>query len=173
MKSIISLLFALLVSANSAAQDIYFTKEKLQAELDRHLPAVEHLDFFSLTVKEPLLDLHAEQQRLSIRSLMHIKTIFGTEHHGSLKVDGKLRYQPSNYSFYVDDPRIIELDFVDLPAAFKPQVQALVADVLAQAINDYPLYTLSDKSFEESMAKMMLKSIIIKENSVIAALSPF
>lgn len=173
MKLIITFLATTVLSINALAQDISFTKENLQAELDRYTPITEQQDFFALTIKEPVLDLLSHQQRLSIRSAVHINTIFGTAHQGWIKVDGKLRYQRSNHSFYIDDPRITEFHFADLPTAFKPQVQALVEDVLAKAVTDYPLYTLSDKSFEESMAKMMLKSIVIKDNAVVAALSPF
>src|SRR5690554_8100272 len=108
-----------------------------------------------------MLDYLSYQQTLRIRSSAYINTILCTAHHGWIKVDGKLRYQRSNHSFYIDDPRITEFHFADLPTVFKPQVQALVEDVLAKAVTDYPLYTLSDKSFEESMAKMMLKSIEI------------
>lgn len=173
MKYGLTFLLTLFISLSSQAQNIYFTKDDLQKELDRYLPVTEQQDFFSLTVANSTLDLLEDQQRLSIHSQVVINTVFGTVHKGRMRVDGKLRYQQSNHSFYVDEPRITEFHFADLPAFVKPQVQSFVEGLLATAVTDYPLYTLTEKSFEESMAKMMLKSIKIKEDSVIAALSPF
>src|SRR5690554_1227995 len=148
MKLIITFLATTVLSINALAQDISFTKENLQAELDRYTPITEQQDFFALTINEPVLDLLSHQQRLSIRSAVHINTIFGTAHQGWIKVDGKLRYQRSNHSFYIDDPRITEFHFADLPTVFKPKVKELVKDVLAKEFKNYPLYPLSEKALK-------------------------
>ncbi len=173
MKTIITLLVSAFFSLNALAQDITFSKTSLQKELESHMPIIQDQGLFLLTLKDPVLDLLAAQQRLSIRTEVIVQTALGTKHQGWIKVDGKLRYKQLDHSFYIDNPRVTEFHFVDLPAAFKPQIQALTEDILASAITERPIYTLSDKSFEEAMAKMMLKSIIIKDNSVVAALSPF
>lgn len=173
MKAIIILFTISFISLSAFAQDITFSKDSLQTELERHMPVVQHQGLFSLTLNEPLLELLADEQRLSIRSQVLVNTALGTVHKGWIKVDGKLRYRQFDHSFYVDEPRVTEFHFLDLPAAFKPQIQALVEDVLTSTITEQPIYTLSDQNFQEAMAKMMLKSITIKENSVVAALAPF
>lgn len=166
------LLATFVLAASAVAQDIRFSKDNLQEELESYLPVTEQQDFFSLTLKNPELDLLVQQQRISIRTKVMIQTVLGTVHQGSITVDGKLRYQRANHSFYVDDPRMTAFEFADIPDALKPQVQALVEQTLADAVTGYPLYRLSDKNFEEAMAKMMLHSISIQENAVVASLQP-
>lgn len=173
MKSIIILLSTVFISLNAFAQDILFSKANLQTELERYMPVIQQQGLFSLVLKNPQLELLADQQRLSIRSQVVLSTALGTESQGWIKVDGKLRYKQLDYSFYVDDPRVTEFNFADLPPALQPQIQALAGDILASVITEQPIYTLSDQSMQEALAKMMLKSIIIKEDSVVAALSPF
>src|SRR5690554_8197309 len=95
MKYGLTFLLTLFISLSSQAQNIYFTKDDLQKELDRYLPVTEQQDLFSLTVANSTLDLLEEQQRLSIHSHVVINTVFGTVHKGRMRVDGKLRYQQS------------------------------------------------------------------------------
>lgn len=173
MKAVLIFITTLLLSVNSFAQDIAFSKQVLQAELEKNMPVIEQQGLFSITLNKPELDLLADQQRLSVRSHVIVKTAFGTENHGHIKVNGKLRYQAEDHSFYVDDPRLVEFNFNDLPPSLQPQVQALLEDIIADAVVKRPVYTLSDKNFEENMAKMMLKSILIKENAVVASLGFF
>ena len=173
MKAFVFFISALFFSVHSFAQDISFSKQVLQTEMEKNMPVIEQQGLFSITLTTPELELLSDQQRLSVRAQVIVKTAFGTENHGQIKVNGKLRYQPDNHSFYVDDPRLVEFNFKDLPASLQPQVQALLEDVIADAVVQRPVYTLSDKNFEESMAKMMLKSIVIKEDAVVASVGFF
>lgn len=173
MKNVVAVIALLLLSVSALAQDISFSKQRLQAELEKNLPVIQQQGLFSIALHKPELELLAAQQRLSIRSMVLVKTALGTENHGQVKVNGKLRYQQEDHSFYIDDPRIVEFNFYDLPANLQMPVQTLLEDIVSTAVTQRPVYTLSDKNFEESMAKMMLKSIRIKEHAVVASLGFF
>lgn len=164
------LLASLLFSAPALAQDIRFSRQQLQQELDRRLPINQQHSLYSLSLSEPLLTLLEPQQRLSIRTRVAVNTALGFAGEGWITVDGQLRYQRSDYSFYIDDPRVTELHIEGLAPALQPQLQNLAQNLLAPAFTGQPVYTLKDSNMQEGMARMMLKSLHIEPQAVVAKL---
>lgn len=159
--------------STSQAQEIRFSRTDLQQELEARMPLTQQQSVLSLTLSKPHLKLLADQQRLSIRTNVLVTTVFGSESRGWIAVDGKLRYQQSDYSFYVDEPRISGLQLDGLAPGLQPQLKAIAQDLLAPALTNQPVYTLRDDDMQEALAKMMLRSITIKDDHVVAAVGFF
>src|SRR5690606_1333509 len=164
------LLASLLFSAPALAQDIRFSRQQLQQELDRRLPINQQHSLYSLSLSEPLLTLLEPQQRLSIRTRVAVNTALGIAGEGWITVDGQLRYQRSDYSSYIDAPPVTELHIEGLAPALQPQLQNLAQNLLAPAFTGQPVYTLKDSDMQEGMARMMLKSLHIEPQAVVAKL---
>lgn len=164
------LLLLLGLSLPLQAQDIRLPQRDLQQELDTRLPLTHTEGLLAITLSEPQLQLLAAQQRLAIRTRLQVSTAFGTEHHGWISVDGKLRYEREHYSFYIDEPRIRDLTLDGLPPALQPQLQMLAQNLLTPALSGQAVYTLSDRTMQEALARMMLKSLRVEDDAVVARL---
>ena len=127
---------------------------------------------FILTLSEPQLALLSEQQRISIHSKALINTTLGLQGNGRVTVNGKVRYEPSDYSFYIDDPQVTAISIDGLSPSLEPQLINLAQQALQPALEGQPVYTLSDQDMSESMARMMLKSMTIDGSDMVLELSP-
>lgn len=173
MRFISYLIILFSLSSLSLAQDIRFTRKDLQKTLDSYMPYTQQYNIVQITLDNSELSLSSEQQRIQIRTDLQVSTALGGEGNGWATLSGKLRYKNINHSFYVDDLRIIDMEIEGFPREFKPQIMRLTQEVVAPLLAEQPIYTLSEKNIQESLAKMMLRSITIKENAVVASLSMF
>lgn len=173
MRSLIIYLALLLTTITAQAQDIRFSRDELQQNIASHMPYSQQQSILLLTVSQPDLALVESEQRIKIRAHLQVSTVIGGVGQGWVTLDGKLRYRSEDYSFYIDDLRIIDLDIAGLSPEFKPQVTRFTQDLVAPLITEHPVYTLQDNSMQESLAKMMLRSIAIEDNHVVASLGVF
>lgn len=173
MKKIIITLLGLALSHLAFAQEIKFSRDDLQQTIESYMPYSQQQSIFQLTVSQPNLSLDSAEQRVQIRTHIQVGIAIGGEGQGWVTLDGKLRYRSSNYSFYVDDLRVINLDVEGLSPEFKPHVQRFVQELISPLLEEQPVYTLQDNNVQESLAKMMLRSINIRDNHVVAKLSMF
>lgn len=163
-------LFSLGIVQQACAQDIRFTRQELQQQLDARMPITQQQQLFAITLSDPLLALLQPEQRLSIRTRIQVGTAFGYQGNGIVTLDGKLRYQRQDFSFYIDEPRITELQIDGLAPALQPQLQNLAQNLLAPALTGQPVYTLKDTDMQEALARMMLKSLRIEADAIVARL---
>ncbi|MDK2777958.1 MAG: DUF1439 domain-containing protein [Pseudomonadota bacterium] len=163
----------LLGSALSQAYEVRLSEQQMQQELDARMPVTRQQGMFILTLSEPQLALLSEQQRISIHSKALINTTLGLQGNGRVTVNGKVRYEPSDYSFYIDDPQVTAISIDGLSPSLEPQLINLAQQALQPALEGQPVYTLSDQDMSESMARMMLKSMTIDGSDMVLELSPF
>ena len=166
----IILLLGICLSWPATAQELRFSRSDLQQELHARLPVTQGNDVFTLTISDPFLTLLSDEQRLSIRTRIVVTTAFGYSGQGLVSVDGKLRYQRADYSFYIDEPRITGLQIDGLAPALQPQLQNLAQNLLAPALTGHPVYTLKETDMQEALVRMMLKSLHIEPDHVVARL---
>lgn len=171
----IFIILTLLLSTFSVvqAQEIEFSRAELQQTLESYMPHTQQQSIVQLTLDKPRLQLLADEQRVQIKCLVQVTSIIGGQGQGWVTFNGKLRYQNTDHSFYIDDLRIIDLEIEGMPQEFKGQVIRLTQDIAAPLLAEQPVYTLKSDNIQESLAKMMLRSITIKENAVVASLSLF
>lgn len=159
------------MSMHTYAQDIEFSRQDIQNELNARMPYTHNQGFFAITFVKPAIHLNAKEQRVKIKTDLTLSTALGSENKGYLDVDGKIRYNSSNYSFYIDEPKVNQLHLDGLNPSLQPQVIALAQEFLSPLLTGQPVYQLSNDKVEEALAKMMLKSIEIKNEAVVAKLS--
>lgn len=174
--SIVLFLFSLLLAGCATlatAQDIYFTRAELQQGLEGYLPYSQEYPLLKLTLEQPELTLLAAEQRIQIRAALTLSTAFTGTGQGWVTLSGQPDYRPAEHSFYIKDLALSELQVTGLPAELNPHLKQLTQDILAPLLAEQPIYTLSDNNMQESLAKMMLRSLTVKEDAVVASLSLF
>lgn len=171
MKAFFPALILTLLAPLASAYEVRLSEQQLQQELDARMPLVQQQGMFTLELNNPQLTLINGEQRLSIRTDALLSTTFGLRSKGKVMLDGKVRYEKSDYSFYIDDPKIRQLSIEGVPPGMEPQLIELAQQALEPSLRGQPVYTLSDQEITESMARMMLKSMTIKDKAVVLDLT--
>lgn len=173
MQRLIIACLTLLLSISVQAQDIRFSRDELQQTIASYMPYSQQQSILLLTISQPQLSLIATEQRIKIRAHLQVSTVIGGNGQGWITLDGKLRYRSKDYSFYIDDLRILDLDIDGLAPELKPQVTRFTQELISPLMAEQPIYTLQESNMHESLAKMMLRSITIQDNHVVAKLGMF
>ena len=160
-------------SATANAQDIRFNRSEIQSSLEQKMPLHYQHSLFSLAVHEPTLHLEERTQRIGLQVKLTFNSVLGLASQGSALVDGQPRYHPEDHSFYLDDARIQHMTLEGIPEQFIPQIQTILQDVIRGYLAEQPLYTIKNRNMTESMARMMLRSIEVKDDQIIAKLGIF
>jgi hypothetical protein len=164
---------SLLLATFAQAYDIRLSEAQLQQELDARMPLTQQQGVFTLILSEPVLELPDGEQRIRIHSNARVITSFGLQSRGKLTVDGKVRYEKSDYSFYLDEPRVLSLQIEGIPPSAEPQLIQLAQQAITPALKDQPVYTLSDQDMTQAMARMMLQSVTIHDDAILLKLNAF
>lgn len=173
MKKWLTLIIGSLMSLALGAQEIEFSRTDIQKELEKRLPITHQQGVVAITLAQPQLDLLATEQRIKIRVQIIVATAIGGEMRGIVTANGKLRYKNLNHSFYIDNPMLDELNIEGMPEDVQLQLKIIAQRLLLPALSDQPVYQLKDDNVQEALAKMMLKSITIKNDAIVASLSMF
>lgn len=172
MKWLLPILLILL-PALAQAYEVRLSEQQLQQELEARMPLTRQQGIMTLVLSEPLLTLQGNEERVRIRSKAQVSASFGLNSQGQITVDGKVRYDKESYSFFIDDPRVVQLSIDGLSPALEPQLIQLAQQALRPALENQPVYTLSDEEMTQAMARMMLKSLTIEDQAIVLVMSPF
>lgn len=156
-----------IVSPLAGAYEIRLTEKQLQQEVDARMPVTQQQGLFTLVLSNPVVTLVAGDERLRISTDARLLSEIGLQSRGKVTLDGKIRYEKSNYSFYLDEPVIRQLSIDGVPPSAEPQLIQLAQQALVPALKDQPVYTLSDQEMTQNMARMMLKSMRITSDAVV------
>ena len=91
---------------------------------------------------------------------------------GSFSVWGKILYRPENASFYLIEPTFEDISLAALPDRFHEPTMKAVEQMLANYLRENSIYTLSDANSKTKTAKMVLKSLEVKDGTLSVELGP-
>lgn len=138
--------------------------EQLERELSRSFPVKREASVLFLELAEPKVQLQHGADRLGLKLRASVGvTLLRLE--GTLTVRGKLRYQPDDGQFFLDDPEVVAFEVPGLPAADQPELFALVTEVTRAFLPTVPLHRL-----EQGSTRMLLKAVRVEDGRVIAEL---
>jgi hypothetical protein len=106
---------------------------------------------------------------------MHVDVIApgGFKGGGRGKIAGTLRYQQDSGEFYLDSPRLVDLEIDLLPKQLTPKIAKLAELVLSKASEKLPVYRLRDDDAKHQLAKSTLKSIKVRDHKLLITLGMF
>ena len=147
-------------------KEIKFDKEYLQEKLDKKFPIKKNLILMKIDLFNPILFLD---------NLIEIKInfkvgILKNQYEGILKVKGDLKYSKETSSFYFNDFQIIEIKSEKLDKEITLKFKNTTNKLLNTYFKNYPVYTLDDKDFKHSLAKLILSEIKIEKDKLIIVL---
>ncbi len=173
MHKILTLLSLWLLSTVSHAYTLEFTQPQLQEKISAMMPVTKKTMLATVVVDDAILNLVQGSNKLTLSANIQANALAGLSATGSIKVQGTLKYNAKEGAFYFNNPEIIELNIKEIPAQFHEQVKKMAQGALARSLSRYPVYKLKDDNMKQQLAKTMLKSMEVKDQTLVVTLGLF
>ncbi len=165
----------LLISQVSLAFEytLEFTQPELQEKISAMMPVTKQTMLATVVVDNAKLELIEGSDKLAIAAKLNAQILGNLNATGDVKIQGTLSYNAKEGAFYLKNPEIIELNINEIPPKFHDQVKQLAQKGVAKKLSNQPVYKLKDDDTKQSLAKSMLKSLQVKNKTLIATLGLF
>jgi hypothetical protein len=167
-------LLAALLAVGGCSSDptitVTVTAAELQRELSRKLPLTRTGRLVTVTVSSADVALAEGSDRIGLRAAATVQAPLVRPLSGTVQLDGKLRYAPEQGELWLDDVRVLDLGVAAIPVSLKPTVEELVGGLARSVLARTPVYRLKQESFKQSLAKLVLRDLRVRDGQVVATL---
>ncbi len=150
-----------------------FSEPELQEKISAMMPVTKQTMMATIVVDQAKLELVEGSDKLAIAAKLNATLLGGLKATGDVKIQGTLTYNAKEGAFYLQSPEIIELIINEIPPRFHDQIKQLAQKGMAKKLSDQPVYKLKDDDMKQNLAKSMLKSLQVKNKTLVATLGLF
>ncbi|UCE59786.1 MAG: DUF1439 domain-containing protein [Phycisphaerales bacterium] len=153
---------------------IQLTEQQIRENLDATFPMQKrHFLVIELTFSEPNVALIEGSDRISFGLKAEVNFRIAGEAKqlgGTAAVTAGLRYNPDDYSFYLDSPTLDELVVQGIPVEYVERINMLASELAQDRINRTPVYTLERTDLKQLTASLILKELTVKDGKLVITL---
>lgn len=153
---------------------LVLTEEQIQQRLDARFPVTKrYLLVIGLTFSEPKVELAEGSDRIGFGVTTAVNLTVGGATKplgGRAAISSGLRYDPQDFSFYLDDPRIESLHVQGIPVAYIEQVNEGALALAQERINRTKIHTLRPDQFQQAAARLVLKEVTVTDGRLVITL---
>lgn len=143
-------------------------QRQIQEALDAKFPLEKkYLLIFTVRYANPVVTLDPGADRIHVG--LDAETVFivnGKTYGGSALVSGSVAYEPSKGEFNFMDSRIEKMSIAGIPEKYSNKVNEIGTLLLRQYLDHKPIYRLSNADTKQSLAKLVLKRVRVKEGQL-------
>ena len=140
---------------------ISFTAEELQAKIAEQFPLEHRGKLARVVLRDPEVVLAADSERIGLRAAVEITPALGRRFLGYMAFDAALDYNANMGEFYLVDPRIEELELVDVRDRYQALARQLAEQLVGRYLDQFAVYRFDPNDFEESLTRLALKKVIV------------
>ena len=157
-------------SAGIFRRELVFTREDLQAKLTKKFPRKEKHPLMAVTFSNPEILLEPGAEAMSMRLDIKMAPRMGKQRKGRVVAQGGIEYRPQQGEFIIVNPRVLAIEFDHLKGKYQKSVQSAADRLVEQYLSEVAVYRLDQKDFKQKMAKLVLKSVDIKDGKLVVVL---
>ncbi len=150
----------------SVTYTLNLSAAEIEHSIARSLPVSKSKLLVTLTVRSVSVQFMAGEDRILLRPQVELGIAGQTALVGRALVEGQIRYSAPTGEFFFDHPRVVDLSIQGLPASVRSAAEDLVAIVGETYLATTPVYRLDQKDFKQSLAKLVLKSVQVREGQL-------
>ena len=151
-----------------------FTEAQLRQALSKRLPFTKsYLLFFQITLDHPRITLVNGSDRVQAALDIILNVRVGQELlplGGSVDASGGVRYDPNAAQLFLTQPKIEHLELQGVPEQYASRVASALSEALGTYYADHAIYTLNSLDSKELAARLVLKSVTVKEQCLVVTL---
>ena len=154
-------------SSSPFRKRMVFTREDLQKKVAPQFPLKQKGKLIAVTFSQPLVVLEKGGDRLGLQLDVKVAPALGKKYEGRAEVDGEIEYRPDKGEFFVVDPQVRRLHIDDVPQKYQEPIRQLANKAATRFLADVPVYKLDQKNFKQSLAKLVLKSVLVENGELV------
>jgi hypothetical protein len=141
-------------------------EQHLQTSLNSILPIKNDKGLVIIELQKTDVWLKGDTHKIELASDVTIRS-FGHEESGKLHVAATPIYDPQTGCVYVTDIEVLGLKVRGIPRKYVRKINKLASKLLTKALQNQPIYQLSNESGLESLAKASLTSLTVEEGELV------
>ena len=141
---------------------ISLTAADIRQTLQRKLPISKSKWLVTVTVRSLDVELMENDNRILLRPEVELSLVGQSALRGRAVVAGQLRYAPETGEFFFDKSMVAEVAIEGLPQSLRATVQEVIGRCAEGYLAMTPVYRLKQGDFKQSLAKLVLKSVQIR-----------
>ena len=140
----------------------------LQSAIVGAFPVKGKERLYSYTLENPHLTLPEKGNRLRFSSDLAVRLPVGGPVKGIITVECGLRYDPATAALFAEHVKLTGLDIRKLPRGVTASLKPVITPLLDSTLKKQPLYTLTNATLPESLARATLKSVRVESGHIVA-----
>ena len=151
---------------------IRLTAPEIQSELAAKFPLEKRQLLFTARFTDPTVSIDPLTSRITLGFSTTVSALGMKAATGRAEGEGAIRYEPSSGELFLDSPvvKVKGFELTGLPEKYQHAGSDLIAKGLQEYLVHTPIYRLSDKDSKLLSARRALKSIHIKDGTVLIEL---
>ena len=154
----------------SAQYDYIITQKQIDDALKAKFPVTKnHLLLFRITFSNPHVALLPESNRIEIGLDAELNIKLPSESKkltGTIVVSSGIGYRNDSKQFVLSSPVIDKLEIQGIPQQHIDKVTEFTSNAAREYLQEFPIYTLTDKDSKTSLAKLLLKDVQVKSSEI-------
>jgi hypothetical protein len=150
--------------------EVKIPRSLVEQQVERKFPTVRNKGLLSLKLSDPKLDFQGARNRLGVEATAELRILGMLPIPGSIVCDGTLEYRPETGSFVFTDIQVKKFNIRDVPSSYADDIGGLVGTAALSALGGLEIYKLDANATEEKFAKLVLKSIRVTDDGIVAKL---
>ena len=142
-------------------KDVFIPRTTIQSAIEKKFPYDKSAIIARTTLTDP--EIYFSDSAVGVK-LKYWANLLEKEINGKLDLNGVIDYRKGKV--YMKDLEIVELTMEEKEFDSKGKLIKIFKSMLNNYLDCYPVYTLDQSDFKQNLAKMLLKDITIKGDSL-------
>jgi len=150
-----------IINCEKFQKDIFIPRITIQEAIEKKFP----YDKNALIARTILTDPEIYFQDSSIGARFKFWANFlEKEVNGKLDLNGNIKYEKGK--FYLTDFNVVNFSIDEKEVSGEKKLVKIIHNLIINYIDKYPVYTLKQSDFKQNLAKMLLKDLTVKGDSL-------
>lgn len=143
---------------------------QLQRAIAGQFPVERRNLLLTVSLLHPVITLDEAANRVGLALTIQLTASGTVVAHWRGHLDGTLEYQQKSGAFYLAQSQLRGIDTNGNLTEFRGTVQRLIETVLAQLFAATPIYRLERDNVQHVLARLLLKSVTVKQDRLVVQL---
>jgi hypothetical protein len=152
---------------------VEISEQELQEKLVAMMPLKKKAFIVDVVISKPVINLLKTTNKIAITADLDFSAGSKLKGHGTTQIEGSLIYNSAKGTFHISKANIVSLNVDNLLKKYQSPVKKLAQKAIRNLLTVYPVYTLKDDSLRDSMAKAVLSSVDVENETLILTLKAF
>jgi hypothetical protein len=130
------------------------------------MPIQKSKFLLKVVLSDPKVSLVKDSNEVAISSPIYVTAPAGIKGSGSAKLQGSISYEAKSGEFFLKNPKIVEFQVNTLPQKYQQQAKLVVQAATENVLAKRSIYQFKDENLKQKLAKSILKSVTVKDQTM-------